>query len=156
MTRKILLALLCCSVGLSGCERLSEKDKMDMIAKCDTEARKKFKEKSERDFSGNSLTVEVTTHYSFSDSQCYALKETSIFTGSSFIQFEYSLFEGLTEKNLLTAGCTTDQEQKTDECFTEGGGFASGILVKKIYGKAYMKGRYKEGRDMIEERMNRP
>jgi len=158
MTRKILLALLCCSAGLSGCERLSEKDKMDMIAKCDTEARKKFKEQSERNSKGSYINVEVSTHYSFSDSQCYALEENVSYVALPDFKkryFKYSLFEGLTKKELLTASCTVDEIKNTNECL-EGGGYSTGILVNEIYEREKRTVRYKEGREMIEARMSKP
>jgi len=103
MSRKILLALLCCSVGLSGCERLSEKDKMDMIAKCDTEARKKIKERSEEGRyprGGNWYSdTTVTTHYSFSEKRCFALEETD-YRDDTYHKGR-ALYDGLTKKMLI-------------------------------------------------------
>lgn len=103
MTGKILLAIVCCSVGLTGCDRLSEKDKMDMIAKCDSEARKKIKERSEqgrypRGGDWYSDTT-VSTHYSFSEKRCFALEETSVIA-EAYKQTR-TLYDGLTKKQLI-------------------------------------------------------
>jgi len=156
MTRKILLVLLCCSAGLSGCERLSEKDKMDMIAKCDTEARKKFTEQNESDYSGNSINREVSTHYSFSDSRCYALEDQAVFVvlpDYNKKTFTYTLYDGLTKSKLLLASCTVDEIKKINECLDDGG-YAMGTLVSENMEKRSIS--YKEGREIIDQRMNRP
>jgi len=118
MTRKILLALLCCSVGLSGCERLSEKDKMEMITMCDTMARRQIKEKDEKirnalnenrsnDLLGISRSIAITTHYSFRDSRCYAQKSNrTFFSGGNkrepSVWLTETLYDGMTMETLLT------------------------------------------------------
>jgi len=157
MTRKILLALLCCSAGLSGCERLSEKDKMDMIAKCDTEARKKFEETGEP----NAFTVttrEIVTHYSFKDQACYA-HETSLqhkFAQNYTTDYMYhgqALYDGLTKKELVITYCKDDWANKINEC--EDGGDSFGTLVEPLQ-KDGEKVTYRKAVEIIEKRMNRP
>jgi len=156
MTYRISFAisfLLSVSVFLSGCERLSEKDKMDMIAKCDAEVRKKFEEKSELTELG-SERISVETHYSFQDKQCYGLVKTSYSfkdggkrsaVGHSQ---EWILFDGLTKKELLYAQCAEE------ECGT-GGGRVAGPLLKQEgrFGKLVS---FEEGVRMIQKRMDRP
>jgi len=130
MGRKILFVLMGISVGLSGCDRLSEKDKMEMIAKCDIEARKKFKE--EEDFSEYGyIKVTVTTNFSFSDNRCYTLVQTHL-TPSEFVRQKLSfakdetikvLYDGLTKKELIyvsTSGTVTGENVATGATVEQG------------------------------------
>ena len=100
-----LLVTLSFSLLLSGCDRLSERDKMEMIAKCDSEARKKLKEVYEADHRG-SVSVKVETHYSFGDRKCYALERTVLtLTQTSETSYREILYDGLTKQELLKAVC---------------------------------------------------
>jgi hypothetical protein len=60
------------SVFTSGCERISEKEKLEIRVRCDEVARKKFQTEDyfERGEGGVFTTVE--TNYSFGDGRCYA------------------------------------------------------------------------------------
>ena len=97
-----LLPLVTAVFFFGGCDRLSDKDRMDMIAKCDSEARKKIKERSEQGrHRGGDWYEETTvsTHYSFSEKRCFALQETFLLDdrgGSS-----RTLYDGLTKKELI-------------------------------------------------------
>ena len=102
-------------VGLSGCDRLSEKDKMEMITMCDTMARRQIKEKEETEQTlvYISKSVELKTHYSFKDSRCYALASSTTFmTGGSnpvenlTVMTSETLYDGLTKEELLRVGST--------------------------------------------------
>ena len=136
------LVVLCVGIILSGCDRLSEKDKMEMIAKCDSEAREKIKE--DTGTTGNlSWTTIVETHYSFSDKQCYALETRT----DNLPSTRKTLYDGLTKKTLLeTREC----------CGYSDAGYSIGPLSAE--GKKNDKDLvpYKEGVRIIEERMNRP
>jgi len=141
MARKILFVLMGISVGLSGCDRLSEKDKMEMVAKCDSEAREKIKEETGAT-GAFSWTISVESHYSFSDKQCYALKTRT----DNMPSTTKTLYDGLTKKMLL----------ETHSCCGYGdAGWSIGPLSAE--GKKNDKGLvpYKEGIRIIEERMNR-
>jgi len=156
MGRKILFVLMGISVGLSGCDRLSEKEKMDMIAKCDSEARKKFKEES---YSGDavSLSVSVETHYSFVDKQCYALVKKVISVGGpNSIQRTDILFDGLTKKELLNTMCSSDEKEGRDDC-RSGGGVSTGPLAESD-GVKNDKGvvSYQDAMRIVDIRMNKP
>jgi hypothetical protein len=136
-----------------GCDRLSEKDKMEMIAKCDSEARKKFSEKFESDSAGYS-SIEVETHYSFDEKFCYALVKEQFSVLSQSTTFTEALYNGLTKKQLLMATCRMERDGE-DEC-SSGGGFVLGDLKEE--GNKNEKGlvSYREGIKIIEGRMNRP
>lgn len=156
MAGKTLLAILCCSVGLSGCDRLSEKEKMDMIAKCDSEARKKFEEQPG---SGDTVSrsVSVETHYSFVDKRCYALvKEVLSIDGTSFISRTDTLFDGLTKKQLLFTACSSDEKEGRDDC-RSGGGVSTGPLAQSD-GVKNDKGvvSYQDAMRIVDIRMNKP
>ena len=140
--RRCGLALLACGVFLSGCDRLSEKDKMEMIAKCDSEAREKIKE--DTGTTGNlSWTTIVETHYSFSEKQCYALKTRT----DNLPSTKKTLYDGLTKKMLLeTNAC----------CGYWDAGYSIGPLSAQVKKNDKNLVPYKEGIRIIEERMNRP
>lgn len=157
MTGRTLLAILCC-LSFSGCDRLSEKDKMDMIAKCDSEARKGINEGSSQQ-GGTSYVVKVTSHYSFEENKCYGLKKTveTVFNPETFKfvlrEETVSLYDGLGKTDMLSASCAMNFRgvgKGESACF--GGGIAYGPLAgdkKKLRS-------FKEGMVIIEERMNRP
>jgi len=159
MTRKILLALLCCSVGLSGCERLSEKEKLeterarlDTIAFCDSEARKKFQEDFNVESLGSSQT-ELITHYSFQDKKCYALEKRTLSLRSGYESYRNTLYDGLTKQELGMTTCSVNSEG--NECLS-GGGFSTGI--PEIEGAKNAAGlvSYVEGMKVIDARMSKP
>lgn len=115
MGQKILLAMMGVSICLSGCDRLSEKDKMEMITICDTMARRQIKEKEETEQTlvYISSSVEVKTHYSFKDSRCYALaSSTLLITGGDnplenlTVMTSETLYDGMTKEKLLRVGST--------------------------------------------------
>lgn len=133
MGRKILFVLMGVSVGLSGCDRLSEKDKMEMITMCDTMARRQIKEKEETEqttLAYISRSAKIETHYSFKESKCYALETyTLLITGGDnpvenfTVMTSETLYDGLTKEKLLRVGSTN---KKGNEWF-EG---VSGSLKK--------------------------
>ena len=127
------------SVGLSGCDRLSEKDKMDMIAKCDVETRKKITEEA-KSIGGLQWSTVVETHYSFSDQRCYVL-ETRM---DNIPSTSKTLYDGLTKRELLyvTYG-------------KNGAGYPSIVTgsLASDDGKGFT---VEDGLRVIEERMNRP
>lgn len=172
-------------VFLSGCDRLSEKDRMEMIARCDSEARKKLQEESITDLHGSgSITVE--THYSFEEKKCYALSRTQYSIERNDyrkqpaqIIYIYSLYDGLTKKELLRASCLKRRAEiefpKTpsiENGCVEGrvcsgyndkncvafvsGGAATGLLEKQAKKKDGEVITFKEGTEIINARMSRP
>jgi hypothetical protein len=74
---------------------------MEMQARCDTEARRKYEKELVLDAAG-SIFVKVESHYSFTDQRCYAQVATASQIGSQPIQTVWELNDGLTGKNLLT------------------------------------------------------
>lgn len=151
------LVMLSASIFLSGCDRLSEKDKMDMIAKCDTEARKKFEEKSEPT-AFTMTTREIVTHYSFKDRACYAHETvvqrtlTQNYT-TSYTVFSQALYDGLTKKELAIAFCKDDWVNKINECSDGGDSYGPLIELHEKNGESVP---YKKVVELIEDRMNRP
>ena len=158
--------LLSLSVFLSGCDRLSEKDKMEMIAFCDAEGRKKSDDHALPDYgpqlksdSERNRVVTTKTHYSFSDKKCYALREElEALYDESTLELVRSyevrvLYDGLTSDTLLVATCTRAIEWGNMEtCML--GGAAIGRLsseVREDGGAAF-----DNGQVVINARMNRP
>jgi len=107
----VFVALIPC-LHLSACDHLSEKDKMEMITMCDTMARRQIKEKDEteqNDLLTISKTTEVTTHYSFKDSRCYAQESDRVlFVGGNnpepTVWWTETLYDGMTKEKLLAVG----------------------------------------------------
>ena len=157
MNSKTLLVALFLPLSFSGCDRLSEKDKMDMISKCDTEARKKFDEKSEPT-AFTVTTSEIVTHYSFKDQACYAHETivqrtlTQNYT-TSYTYYSQALYDGLTKKELAIAFCKDDWVNKINECSDGGDSFGPLIELRKKNGESVP---YKKAVELIEDRMNRP
>jgi len=165
MTKKILLALLCCSVGLSGCERfseerLSEKDKMDMIVTCDTEARKKSDDHKDHQFptarfKDQDPLITTETHYSFSDKKCYGLRKESVFkyqenTFDLLSSYEVEiLYDGLTSETLLYTNCSRDVSYNKNDACIFGGGAIGPLVMNRV-------SNFEEAQTLIKERMNSP
>ena len=97
-----LLPLLAAVFFIGGCDRLSDKDRMDMIAKCDSEARKKFPELSEVS-EIRSTTSSVSTHYSFSENRCYALEKKEVASRVFGVHNTFwTLYDGLTKQEIVS------------------------------------------------------
>ena len=99
-----LLPLLTVVFFIGGCDRLSDKDRMDMIAKCDSEARKKFPELSQVSETGRT-TSSVSTHYSFTENRCYALEKKEVVSDVLNVHNIYwTLYDGLTKQEIVKTG----------------------------------------------------
>lgn len=98
-----LLPLLTAVFVIGGCDRLSDKDRMDMIAKCDSEARKKFPELSEASEIART-TSSISTHYSFSKNRCYALENRQVVSRVFDVHnIFWTLYDGLTKQEIVSA-----------------------------------------------------
>ncbi|MBM3338462.1 MAG: hypothetical protein FJY62_00515 [Betaproteobacteria bacterium] len=167
MTYRISFAIsfsLLVSVFLSGCERfseerLSEKDKMDMIVTCDTEARKKSDDHKDQvptaSFKDQDRLITTETHYSLSDKKCYGLRKESVFkyqenTFDLLSSYEVEiLYDGLTSETLLYTNCARDVSfNKNDACIM-GGGVIGPLVMNRV-------SNFEEAQSLIKERMNSP
>ena len=102
-----LLPLLTAVFFIGGCDRLSDKDRMDMIAKCDSEARKRFPELSEVS-EIRSTTSSVSTHYSFSENRCYALEKKDVVSRVFDVHnIFWTLYDGLTKQEIVSTRKST-------------------------------------------------
>lgn len=114
MKNLMVFAVMFFSLASVGCDRLSEKDKMEMIAMCDTMARRQIKEKEETEQTTLvyiSRSAKIETHYSFKESKCYALETyTLLITGGDnpvenfTVMTSKTLYDGLTKEKLLRVG----------------------------------------------------
>ena len=154
------------SVVLSGCDRLSEKDKMEMITMCDAEGRKKSDDHALPDYgpqlksdSERNRAVTTNTHYSFSDKKCYALREElETLHDESTLELVRSyevrvLYDGLTSDTLLVATCTRAIEFGNMETCMLGG-----AVIGKLSSEVSKNGvaSFDNGQVVINARMNRP
>jgi hypothetical protein len=99
-----LLPLLAAVFIFGGCDRLSDKDRMDMIAKCDSEARKKISELTRVSQTIRTTTL-VSTHYSFSVNKCYALEKKEVVSDVFDVHNTWwTLFDGLTKQEIVKTG----------------------------------------------------
>jgi len=154
------IVILSVSVLLSGCERLSEKDKMDMIAKCDTEARKKSDDHKDRQFptarfKDQDPLITTETHYSFSDKKCYGLRKELVdkyqentFDLLSSYEVEI-LYDGLTSETLLYTNCSRDVSYNKNDACIFGGGAIGPLVMNRV-------SNFEEAQSLIKERMNSP
>jgi len=134
-----------------GCDRLSEKDKMEMIATCDSEARKFIKE-FDRSNGVVRGTISVETNYSFKYQGCYALEKKTMQLSLEDISFTETLYDALRRKILITASCELKGERNT----CSEGGIAWGVLegeANKVSGTSLT---FEEGKKIIDSRMNSP
>lgn len=152
MKRARIFSILVFAITFSGCDGLSEKDKMEMIARCDSEARKRFFE-GVKSYVNGYVSVELETHYSFFDKRCYTYTKESI-RSPTYSSFTDTLFDGLTKKELLKAMCSSVDGNGKNVCVD--GGVSSGPLAVDGIKDARGLVSFDEGRKIIEERMNRP
>ena len=119
MKNLTVFAALLFTLSSVGCDRLSEKDKMAMIAMCDSESRKKIKEEAEgRQLPNGRYQLQkttVTTHYSFSEKRCFALETTDV---TSPYSISRTLYDGLT-KQLLIENLYNVDEKGVAGAFTD-------------------------------------
>jgi hypothetical protein len=160
------VAALVFALSLTACDHVSEKDKMEMIALCDAEGRKKSEDHALPDYgpqlkldSERNRAVTIKTHYSFSDKKCYALREElETLYDESTLELVRSyevrvLYDGLTSDTLLVATCTRDIEfGNMETCMA--GGTAMGRLSSE-WGKSGV-ATFDNGQVVINARMNRP
>ena len=145
-----LLPLLTAVFFIGGCDRLSDKDRMDMIAKCDSEARKKIKERSEQGRHRGGDWYEdttVSTHYSFSEKRCFALEETFLLAdrgGST-----RTLYDGLTKKELIRTS-HMEKNARVEELYISSNSIELTFTQKTEFG------RYVQSGNEIDRLMNLP
>jgi len=177
MTRKILLALLCCSVGLSGCEHLSEKDKIEKVEQCEA-TRTQFDEGVEQT-AIDIVTTTVRTHYSFTDKRCYVfvteIQKLTVpvaetmpddpvvgFENNSYVE---TLFDGPSKKELVKAVCYGFvSEESPMKCtatrqgkiFEDSGASMDNLTDPNGYHWSNGPLSFEHGRKVINERMSRP
>lgn len=118
MAQRFVFLTVMLAALLGGCDRLSEKDKMEMIAICDTIARRQIKEeeKIEQTLVYVSRSVTLETHYSFGDSKCYALETSTLFIfggdnpskSTPSLIISETLYDGMTKEKLLRVGSATE------------------------------------------------
>ena len=113
MAQRFVFLIAMVAALLGGCDRLSEKDKMEMITMCDTMARRQIAETKEI---GElfAKSVKVNTHYSFTDSKCYALETSTLLifrkNKSPVVITSESLYDGLSKEKLLSLGSAAGSE----------------------------------------------
>jgi hypothetical protein len=86
---------------LVGCDQISEKERLEIKIRCDEAARKKFEKESEPPLM---YVNSVETNYSFRDSRCYALVNTTYFESGGDgqkIKIAMSLRDGVTGEVLI-------------------------------------------------------
>jgi hypothetical protein len=78
-----------------------------MIAKCDSEARKKIPELSQVSET-RSTTSSVSTHYSFSENRCYALEKREVVSVVFGVHNTFwTLYDGLTKQEIVSTRKST-------------------------------------------------